>query len=193
MQWVPVGICHGLVHRQLLSSELPFFSITSVLFEHSSNATAWLGGRSRSCCRTYHWPMMCNPLVTPVGLINGVTCGSGMRNPTPSPTVYLRADKWWAGNPERNGEFKGSTGKNLFVKCLREERCWPNSALVMSPWSLPGNLVGRKQSCAKSFREFYFNEENVSFLGYFSACQGIWKKKHVKNGTCKKICFLFFP
>lgn len=116
-------------------------------------------------------------------------------NATPSPTWYLRSDKWWAGNSERNGEFRGSTGKSWFVKRLREELCWPNFALVMSPWSLPGNLMGKKQSCAKTCREFHFNEENVSFLGYFSACQGIWKKKHVKNHTCKKKTnlFSFFP
>lgn len=31
--------------------------------------------------------------VQPIGLINGATCGSGVRNATPSPTLYLRSDE----------------------------------------------------------------------------------------------------
>lgn len=187
VQWMPVGICHGLVHRQLLCSELSLFTdIISIWAQQQCYSI--FGWKEQVLMQDipHHWPLMCNPLVAPIGLTNGATCGSGVRNATPSPTLYLRSDEWWAGNSERNGEFRGSTGKSWFVKRLREERCWPNFALVMSPWSLPGNLMGKKQSCAKTCREFHFNEENVSFLGYFSACQGIWKKKHVKNHTCKK-------
>ena len=140
---------------------------------------------------------MHSTVLLPRGLANAVTRSSGMRNAA-SP-LYIRDDKRLAGNSERDGVIKGNNGKSWFAKCLREQwdaktkQRWPNSALVTSLWSLPGNLVGRKQTPAKSFREFHFWGRKPPHFGVFLCLpRSLKKEKHVKHGTYKKSGWFFF-
>lgn len=95
--WMPVGICNGLVHSSVVNYHHFLTSLPDITFEHSSHATVCLGGRSRF--DVGHISSLTLD-VQPIGLINSVTCGSAVRNATPNPTLYLKSDKWWAGNSE---------------------------------------------------------------------------------------------
>lgn len=81
--------------------------------------------------------------------------------------------------------------KLVYKMSQRIVRCWREVALVTSLWSLPGNLVGRKQSPAKSSENSISEGENHLILRYFSVAKSLKKEKYVKNSSFKKARLFF--